>query len=304
MYYLFLKDCLNNIYSIDNLVIEYNLYCNVDTLINVIQDSKTDSMNYWEKLNCSKCSRYSYYSNIIHFDDGIYIRIGKYSIYDDIKKKYHILPILSVELNPNKHYQKDSFSIILNIIKQYCVSGRLVKYDFAIDFPIPLNDIQVFSSRKEKGLCKGTRYYGQRNKNGYCKIYDKKKELKLDGFENLTRVEHTCSSLSPLSLECLSIADSNFFSNIDSLSASRRALVQALTRLKDNNIDYDDIIYSMDRMTRSRLMPYLSGNNYKFYEYELNLLDDLLLQYSNIFKFNYTDSNGFMGVSDEPLPFD
>lgn len=92
------------------------------------------SSNYWEKLNVSRCSRYCYFNNIIHFDDGIYLKLGKYGMWLEDSKKFELLPKFQLEVNPNKHFKMDSFKRIIDFIEHYCSSGNLDKYDYAIDF--------------------------------------------------------------------------------------------------------------------------------------------------------------------------
>lgn len=302
-YFYSLKDKFGYIHSIDNCVMTYYLTINIKNAISYLNFKGSLRSTYWQRLNCTRCSRYSYYQNHIHYDDGIYIKIGHYDVYLEDKKKYEILPIINFEINPNKHYEKDSFKEILEFIKQYCKEGSLDKYDYAIDMNIPINSIKLFDSRKEIGLYKGTRYRGQRNKNGYLKIYDKAKELKLNDSTTITRVEHTCTKRDCLSLENLYIVDRSISADLSSLNASRRALVECIYRLRENNLEYEDIINSMDRVTKSRLVPFLYGG-YKKYEYDLTILDRLLEYIASVFMLSYTDSHGFMIVTDEELPFD
>lgn len=301
-YFFSIKDKYNYIHSIDNCIMSFYLTINIKNAIKFIQLNGSSRDTYWERLDCSRCSRYSYYQNHIHYDDGIYIKIGHYDVYLEDKKKYEVLPIIQFEINPNKHYQKDSFKEILNFIELYCKDGNLDKYDYAIDMPIPISAIKLFDSRKEKGLYKGTVYRGQRNKNGYLKIYDKAKENK-DNDSVLTRIEHTCCKRDNLSLENLYIVDSNISADLSGLNASRRALVECIYRLRENGLEYEDIIDSMDRATKSRLMPFLYGG-YQKYEYDLTILDRLLEHISSVFRLSYTDSQGFMVVTDEDLPFE
>lgn len=304
-YYYFREDKYNNIHSIDNVIITYFLTCSLDFALGHLKKISDCSANYWEKLNVSRCSRFCYYNNIIHFDDGIYLKLGKYGVWLEDSKKFELLPQLQLEVNPNKHFKKESFKRILEFIENYCSSGHLDKYDYAIDFlGKSVDDIQIFSSRKEKGLYKGTKYRGQRNKNGYCKIYDKGKEQKTDDI--ITRVEHTCCSNCALSLEKLYISNSGNAADLSNISASRRLLVKSIIRLRENGIEYQDLLDELDRATKMRIMPYISNTNYIVYEYDLNILDDLLSHMSVLFHFDYTDSNGLMMFDDtlEDLPFD
>lgn len=302
-YYYFLKDTSNNIHSIDNVIITYFLTSRLECALAHLKMVSDCSGNYWEKLDCKRCSKYSYYNNIIHFDDGIFLKLGKFGMWLEDRKMFEVLPVVQIEVNPNKHFQKESFKRIIDFIESFCTSGVLEKYDYAIDFiDVKLDDIQIFNSRKEKGLYKGTRYRGQRNKNGYCKIYDKGKEQK--SADIITRVEHTCCRNDKLSLEKLYIADNTCSSDLSKLSASRRLLVQSICRLRENGIEYDDLLDQLDRATKSRIMPYINNANYIEYKYDLDILDKLLLNMSGLFHFDYTDSSGYMMVNPEDeLPF-
>ena len=189
MYYFSIYDKYNYCHSIDNCVLNYYLYISVESAIEILHNLGSCRNTYWERLNCSSCAKWSFYQNHIHFDDGMYIKVGHYTEYDKTKKKFHLLPMLCLEVNPNKHYEKESFKEILSFLKEYCNSGTLIRYDYAIDIPLDISKVKIFNTRKEKGLYKGTFYYGQRNTHGFCKIYDKGKESGLDS--SLTRVEHT-----------------------------------------------------------------------------------------------------------------
>lgn len=133
-YYYCKEDKYNNIHSIDNVIITYFLTCTLDFALGHIKMISDCSTNYWEKLNVSRCSRYSYFNNIIHFDDGIYLKLGKYGMWLEDSKKFELLPKFQLEVNPNKHFKKDSFRRIIDFIEHYCSSGNLDKYDYAIDF--------------------------------------------------------------------------------------------------------------------------------------------------------------------------
>lgn len=302
-YYYFLKDKYNNIHSIDNVIITYFLNCRLECALAHLKMVSDVCGNYWEKLDCKRCSKYSYYNNIIHFDDGIFLKLGKYGMWLEERKIFEILPVVQIEVNPNKHFKKESFKRIIEFIEFYCTSGVLEKYDYAIDFiNVKLDDIQIFNSRKEKGLYKGTKYRGQRNKNGYCKIYDKGKEQKSDDL--ITRVEHTCCRNGKLSLEKLYISDHFNSADLSQLRSSYRLLVESILRLRENGIEYEDLLDTLPSSTKSRLMPYINNTNYIEYKYDLDILDKLLLNISGLFHFDYTDSSGYIMVNpDDELPF-
>ncbi|EOJ4528197.1 hypothetical protein ACKKL3_004419, partial [Shigella flexneri] len=105
--------------------------------------------------------------------------------------------MMRFKINPNKHIGSPAVQVVLDFIREWCTDGYLVRWDYAIDVPVKIADVMVIGSRKEKGLYKGTRYYGQRHKHGYLKVYDKQREQGLD--DVLTRIEYTFEAGLPLS---------------------------------------------------------------------------------------------------------
>lgn len=304
-YFNCIKDKYNFVHSIDNCILTYYLKCSYKFALSHLQMMGCNNKGYWEKLNCSACVKYSFFHDHIHYDEGIYLKLGKYPTKNETGKmdmKSEWLNVIQVEVNPNKHFKKESFKEILQFIYDYCSEGVLNKYDYAIDMPMLMDSIELFDTRKEKGLYKGTRYYGQRNKNGYCKIYNKGVEQ--NSSDIITRVEHTCVSNNKLSLETLYYLDSSVSADVSALSSSSGALCKAIFRLKENNIEYSDILDDLPKSTRWRLSKALNGS-YTKYEYDMNILNDLLKFIRDKFHVDrYVDADGFMQVSDEPLPWE
>lgn len=217
---------------------------------------------------------------------------------------YRLLPMFSLEVNPNKHYEKESYKEILEFIKMHCNSGDLVRVDYAIDIPLALDDIQVFKTRKEKGLYKGTRYFGQRNQNGFCKIYDKGKEIGEE--RNLTRVEHTLVLSKKLSLEKFCYKDNSINDKeLESLSGVLQSLVMACLEIKSLGGDYRKCLDKIHRETRYKIEPFLSGG-YSEYVYDTSILEKLLKRIKEEFFIEddfYEDEDGFLHFIGE-CPFD
>lgn len=117
-----------------------------------------------------------------------------------------------IEFNPNKCMQFFEFQSFFEAFMQLCTSFDLVRYDCAIDLPIPRKQVKMIrtsrcnyeylcqSPKDDKELNKTdkeglllntsvTEYQGRRNKNKFTKLYDKTKESKLD--YDLTRIEFT-----------------------------------------------------------------------------------------------------------------
>lgn len=301
-YYFFIQDSYNFTHSIDNCIVSYYLKCTLDSAVKMLHDLGANRPTYYENLNKTGCSKWSYYRDHIHYDDGIYIKLGKYKIWIKEEKRAELLPVMQVEVNPNKHSGKTSFNEIIDFIRQNCTDGHLYKYDYAIDIPVALNDVQIFGSRKEKGLYKGTRYFGQRNKHGYCKIYDKAKEQK--SAEVLTRVEHTLVNDQIVSLESFYIRQSAELPDLSGLSKSTKTIVLLCMELKQLGGDYMSILEdNTDRRLKKQVLEHLQGSFIE-YEYNLDILNKLLAKVSDLFRISYTDANGFMNCVDEELPFD
>lgn len=109
-----------------------------------------------------------------------------------------------------KHYPADRFWEILKttinkqgkmnrLTGEWTGNRREIRYiDFAFDFPVAKDKLVVFEKKgKQKSNYKGTLYWGNKNSDGYMKIYDKKKERgkklekKYQKYDEITRVEVT-----------------------------------------------------------------------------------------------------------------
>lgn len=304
MYYFSVSDNQGYTHSIDNVVIDYYMTCSVPFAVQHLHDLGSTRKGYWEKLDCSGCPKWSFYQNHLHYDDGIYLKIGHWSDYDHSKKLFRLLPMLCLEVNPNKHHDKDSFREVLDFIRNNCTSGTLIRYDYAIDIPKKPDDVQVFKTRKQYGLYKGTRYFGVRNNHGYCRIYDKAKELGLD--TPLTRVEHVCSVGKKLSLETFHVLTGETIDDLSGLTPNNRVIVMMARQIKALGGDYSDAIGTMERHARAKLEQYLSGG-FVQYQYDQQNLDQLLEKMYELFQLGKyerdpdpdpreitLDDNGFM----------
>lgn len=255
----------------------------IDSIHN-LRDSYKGSLNYWERLNVNACSKYSWYCNHIHLDDGIYLSLGHYR--DGLKEKatYVIFPLLKLEINPNKHYEKLVFKDLQKIINRFCLSGMLKKYDYAIDIPCGISDVQIFNTRKEPGLYKGTRYYGQRSRDGYVKIYDKTKESGLD--VPLTRVEHTFDMVKhskDKSFTSFHVLQPDLQFSYEDISKTDFVIVSLCNLLKANNIDFMNVLRGLDKRKKKKVIEYLNGG-YKEITFNQAIHDRLISQVMD--KFN------------------
>lgn len=280
-YYFSVKDSSGFVHSIDNLIMTYYVE-NLGTkcLLSMISDlqklkDKYPNIDYWEKLDINPCRKYSFYQHAVHLDEGIYILLGHYVDYDKEEKKATVFPMIRLELNPNKHADKPILKDVMDMINSTCYDGILNRYDYAVDVPLSPDKVHVFGSNKEKGLYKGTRYYGQRNKNGFCRIYDKQKEQSLD--TPLTRIEHvfsTTKTTKNLSFEKVYIKDD--VEELEKLSKTDAVIVELCMLLKSNDLDFEEILNKLDRRKKKTIVSHLNGNGYRLLEFDKKVHDELL----------------------------
>lgn len=319
-YFNSVTDANGYIHSVDNVTVMYYITGlgtkEVDRFldkVHLVRDNHP-GVNYWERLNCTPCTRFSWFCHQIHLDDGIFLSLGQYGDYWREEKRFLLFPVAKLEVNPNKHFGNPAFTELLDILKKDCYDSKLNKYDYAVDIPVVMDDVQVFGTRKEKGLYKGTRYYGQRNKNGYCKIYDKQKEQGLD--TPLTRVEHTFSNVKTtkgLSFEDVYIRTETVSGEVKKLNSTYTAVVELCVRCRDNGLDYEDIIARIDKRCKQSIMQAINSCNYCKLDFDREIHDRLLdkvRDYFGIFDYGktddfYEDEKGFLHVTDDvELPFD
>lgn len=290
------------IHSIDNVVITWYLRCSVDLAVSKIRELKEKYMpsNYWERLNCSACQKWAWYQNHIHIEDGIYVSLGRYREYDRNEKKWYVFPMIKLEVNPNKHYDKPIYQGLVEFIQEWCASGYMNKHDYAVDVPFSPDSVKVYGSRKEPGLHKGTRYWGQRNKHGYLKIYDKQKESGLESC--LTRIEHTLFNNKPISFENVCITKfEGVETDMSGLDSVNEAFVKMIILLKQHGEDYEDCIKGLNYRRRKKIEPFISGKNERL-EYNESIHKQLLNGIYKVFGLSEelkVDDEGFISVSDE-----
>ena len=323
-YFLSRKDDFGCIYSIDNVIVEYAFesvgtsVC--DLVLEKCRDLKSLSSNYYEKIDMKGVSKYYFAKDFVHLDDGITVYLGYYfAKFENIDvrkrdKTIVVLPLLKIELNPNKHGNKPIFKELIAFINSFPSDSYVVKYDLALDVPVKPDDIQVFKTKKKKAFFDNTRYFGRRNKSGYCKIYDKAKESGLT--EALTRVEHTVDlrSKDKSTLEQLYILKTEIKADVK-LSPNDMIIYELMARMRAAGMAYEDILAKVDFRKRKRLIEALSGcSGYVKYEYRQELIQELLEEVGGVFRCSVpeepfqnvvVDYNPFVDdADDEELPFE
>ena len=304
-YFYQISDKNGFIHSIDNVIFCYLLKkYNMERVATELIDIRNSyGSKGWEKLNCSASSKYSWYQNTVHIN-SIHISFGKYSEFDKVKRSWNVLPVLRLEVNPNKHYCEPVFQAILLWIKKNCTDGSLTKYDYAIDIPHKLGAVKVYSSRKEPGLYKGTIYRGQRSQHGFMKIYDKSKEQGLDN--PLTRIEHTLDTRRPVSLEKICIIGSaKKECDISVLSKVNQCIVALCLTLQAFGEDFEPYIADLNYRKREKINSYLYDGVYKL-EYDMEIIRTLIEKVNVLFNADCEEEieDEFNPISDlNEIPF-
>lgn len=309
LYYNSIKDSNGYIHSIDMLY--YESFCRMGVFgvlyhVRYIHE-KYPNLDYLEMLDRKPCSKYDYYIHGISIG-GVYIATGKYTDYDRDNKKFRLLDMYQLRFNPNKYMSEPWFKELLDGLLYMSGGGWFRKYDYTIDVPVPIDSIQLFDTRKEKGLYKGTRYYGQSGRHGFVKVYDKGKEVLKTGEDIgvLTRIETTLKAREIPSLENIYILESGSLNtDLNELKDTDRAIVEMYLTLKAMGYDYD---LKLGRGKMEKLKEYITGS-YTLLKYE-HILDELIKHFEYIFNINddvmiITDDDGFLQVpNDFELPFE
>ena len=255
------------VHSIDMVVIDYYLKCDYHiasgkllSLFGIDCKSSLDNLPNF---------KYQYFVDMI-WCDGFVFHLGKYVDYDKTDKSWQKLDMLRLEVNPNKHAASRFHDAVLEFLSEWCTDGFLVRFDYAVDLPVPIEDVLVINSRKEKGLYKGTRYFGRRHSHGYLKIYDKAKEIHED--IHLTRVEYTFDSRKEFAFDHIVVrgSPSDRTESPEKLSASLRLYLDMLIEIKALGGQIEPYIQRMNYRTWKKIEPY-------FYEgRRLECNDDLI----------------------------
>lgn len=159
---------------------------------------------------------------------------------------------------------------------QFCLELELVRYDCAIDIPLPREKIKMLRTGKSnyeyqyhetKEKTSGvvvkssvTEYQGRRNHNKFCKLYDKRAESKLD--YDLSRVEFTFSrdELEFKNLPQFFVYDSKIIKELDftKLTQNDLVFVDLMRNSEDKNMYLKNLTYRF----RKKIEPFL--NDYCF----------------------------------------
>ena len=214
-YFISFPDSRNFVYSIDKLVIHgkflYNSFYDFQRRLNTLMLKYVVSPDelpfdicflrdtYWESRKSLT------YINNFKFDLIYNGDVTTFWLGTHFKSYDNTLLTWKLELNPNKcmpcNFVSDLFFLLLDLSKNDSVS--VGEYDIAVDMPISRDDLYlVKDQRKYQSVVNSaidkTEYLGCRHTMGFCKLYNKQLESKLDSV--MSRFEMTCTNLSVLDI--------------------------------------------------------------------------------------------------------
>lgn len=319
-YFKSIIDSNGFVHSVDMLKLYYS--CNFDKKImldgirKIAEECKLGS-RFYETLDRGPCVRWNYWQNHIHLD-YIYIRLGRYvrKKYGDTEREYDTYQVMSVEFNPNKHYDEELTIKLFEFIESHRTDGPayIDSLDYTIDVPVMIDDVIVLRSRKIPGLYKSTKYFGNRGQNGFVRIYNKTYEADLS--YPLTRIETFYKISEKYSSVDFGVIDHNQCNDSIKLSKSAGLMVDMLKELQ--LLGSDNIDTYLSRMiyhTRKIVTDCLSGTSVR-YIHNPDILNQLMAELeehynliSNPRKFKeiHLDEDGFMFLDEDDegiLPFE
>lgn len=287
-----IKDSLGCTHSIDNLVVEYIVKnFNANSVIDgLARDVFEPAIPGWEKEHMSKldqpaCSAYAWFRSSV-WGGGFYIQYGQYKDFDKVTREWSEYPLMRVKFNPNKCWNSPVLKRLVAWLDRECDKGMIVKFDYAVDVPARLCDIAV-NSRKEPGLYKGTRYYGQRNKHGRLKIYDKQEESDLDVVTS--RVEWTFCCGKPILFDDVYWLTGGPapLPDVAELGPRSYTLARMLLGIRSLGGDVREYLELCDRRTAKKLEPYTIGSGAQLLDSCFDSLSRLLKAYCDVLSLSF-----------------
>lgn len=223
--------------SVDRIIIEYTKV-SLEFFNRYIAKTLCDF--YHENINPNGSPAF-HYTVCFKENAGHYLHLS-YKLMTEQKSTHYTL---WAETNP------EYMVTFKNVFKMFSKNAKAINFvlsDVAFDVPYALSDILLVPVKGRKAsYCKTTTYYGKRKdcrKHGYCRFYDKKKELKekygieIEGERSRVEIVYRPDSTSRFSMQDLIARPPNFnrlyqchiITDIDKLKTKRKEVVQALIR--------------------------------------------------------------------------
>lgn len=263
-YLVKLEDNLGNVHTIDRLSVSW-VYGSpgrfAHPVLDQIRDEVMDLCKMFQiepelKSNLAPTSNYAWTLHKINCKNGINVFVGFQNVGKN--KEIEIKNIVRIEFNPNKVYEQNSLiDDLIRVLDAFRPREKKVnRLDYAIDIPVPLDNVVVLQSRKNKRSYDGTIYLGRRSSHGAVKIYDKQKESNLEN--PLTRFEITCKQGHLIKFDNVGIMKGEKMEN-EKMTSNTRTIVKMCLALKEAGYDYSDFIKGLNARKRKEVINFVEG---------------------------------------------
>ena len=206
-YYCSFVDKSKYCYSIDKLVLHgsflYNSFDDFSARLNTLlikftcYDEMPFSVSLFRDTYYQSLKKLTYLNNF-KFELCYGVEKSSFWLGTHFQSFDNTLNTWKLELNPNKCMPCDFVSALFRLLKTYSKFVEVGEYDIAVDLPVSRDSLFLIKDkRKYQSIVNSsvdkTEYLGCRHEHGFCKLYNKQKEGKLD--YPLSRFEMTCTSL-------------------------------------------------------------------------------------------------------------
>lgn len=210
-YYRSFVDKSDYCYSVDKLVLHgsflYNTFDEFSARLNTLlikftcYDEMPFSVSLFRDTYYQSLKKLTYLNNFkFELCQKTQVGLEKFSFWlgTHFQSYDKTLDTWKLELNPNKCMPCDFVSELFALLRFYSKFIEVGEYDIAVDLPVSRDSLFLIKDkRKYQSIVNGsvdkTEYLGCRHEHGFCKLYNKQKESKLDF--PLTRFEITCTRL-------------------------------------------------------------------------------------------------------------
>lgn len=209
-----------------------------------------------------------------------------------------------LEFNPNK-VDVDILCMVIDTLHPNCTKHwlKLVRWDLAVDIPVQRSQACFYKDRRDYAYYKSARkgvttYLGQRNKEGFTKLYDKTLESGLA--ENLTRLEITFGEMDLPTMPQVYIDTNSQEELLLNLSGTNRVLALLLNQLDAG--DFETYYNMLNYKLKKKLEPYVKHG--VRLEYDFKVIYSLMMRLKALEK-NFDLSSDWHNIKfmDEESPF-
>lgn len=240
------------------------------------------------------------------------VRFGSSSMTIKLLNNSHLMPNqCSIDVNPNLCFVDSRCLEAIAFLLSRSTQFHIRNFDVAVDTPLPRKLFRMEKDRRIKTIIRSskenaTEYCGKRNYAGFCKLYNKTAESKLE--TSWTRIEITygnplgddfseslAKKLPIIKQKCVNAA--RIMGTDERLSSTDQVLIALFQKIKDP--EFLAVQFkSLDRKKQHRLKPYIYSDEVDF-QFDLEAIQTIILDMINkILPSNYAAAdNNFVNLN-------